>query len=150
MDCNSYWLIVVDNDQVTVSAVLYDGQKFKVAAIGPSIDWDIDDPTTISEATDKSLSAAAQAASLPEDNEPESAAFILPSFWVGIDGKIIGTKLSIIETLCRSLKFKPLGFISCDDAFVENVNVNENFPSSFIFVDLKKTRLDLSLVLMGK
>ena len=150
MDCNSYWLIVVDNDQVTVSAVLYDGQKFNVSAIGPSVNWDIDDPSTIAEATDKSLSAAGQAASLPEDNEPESAAFILPSFWVGIDGKIIGTKLSIIETLCRSLKFKPLGFISCDDAFVENVNINENFPSSFIFVDLKKTRLDLSLVLMGK
>jgi len=150
MDCNSYWLIVVDNDQVTVSAVISDGQKFNVASIGPSIDWDIDNPTTIAEATDKSLSQAAQSASLPEENEPESAAFILPSFWVGIDGKIIGTKQSIIETLCRSLKFKPLGFISCDDAFVENVNSNENFPSSFIFVDLKKTRLDLSLVLMGK
>ena len=150
MECNSYWLIVVDNDQVTVSAVFHDGQKFNVASIGPSVDWDIDNPTTISEATDKSLSDAASAASLSEENEPESAAFILPSFWVGIDGKIIGTKQSIIEILCRSLKFKPLGFISCDDAFVENVNTNENFPSSFIFIDLKKTRLDLSLVLMGK
>jgi hypothetical protein len=150
MDCNSYWLIVVDNDQVTVSAVIYNGQKFNIASIGPSVNWDIDNPITISEATDKSLSDAAQAASLAEDQEPESAAFILPSFWVGVDGKILSTKLSIIETLCRNLKLKPLGFISCDDAFVENVNINEKFPSSFIFVDIKKNRLDISLVLMGK
>lgn len=101
-------------------------------------------------AIDKSLSEVSEKLNLSEDEEPEFSAFVLPPFWVGPDGKITGSKLKLIESVCKNLKLKPMGFIANDEAITEEANSQDGFPVSFILIDLNEKSFILSLVYLGK
>lgn len=78
------------------------------------------------------------------------SAFILPSFWVGADGKIIPQMFAKIESLCRSLHLHPLGFLSHDEAIVEEANAREGVPVSFIILDIYPLSFHLTLAYLGQ
>ncbi|HEX8923845.1 MAG TPA: hypothetical protein VF828_03870 [Patescibacteria group bacterium] len=149
MEPKGFWLVNLDDHTVNVSLVLPQNGKFSVLSTGESYSWSESEDNLIVN-TDKSLSLAASEINLPEESEPSQAAFILPPYWVGMDGRIVTSKLKLIESICRDLSLKPLGFISNDEAIVEEANLKDGFPASFILLYIGAQNIIVSLVYLGK
>lgn len=149
MEASYYWLISITTEAVSVGLVKR-GTPDTLVALGPETEWLPDNPDSFLHSVDVSLSAAAEKAALEPDQEPESSAFVLPPKWIGNDGKIFPEFLKLLESLCRSLKLKPLGFISNDEAFIESLGKEDSFPPSFILVYLGLKEFSVSLVYLGE
>lgn len=150
MEANNFWLISIDESSVTVSLLINNGVTCSVAAIGPSVNWSEYPDDSFVSAVDESLTEASTLASISDDQEPESAAIILPPFWVGSDGRILNDKLKIIASACKQLDLKPIGFIPNDEAVVEHANSVDGFPASFVLLHLSNNSFTLSLIYLGK
>lgn len=150
MELNNFWLISVEESTVSVSLVSKETNNFSIPFFGSKKNWSFDSEDSFISAVDESLSEVSEKLNLSEDEEPEFSAFVLPPFWVGSDGKIIGSKLKLIESVCKNLKLKPMGFIANDEAITEEANSQDGFPASFILIDLKEKSFTLSLVYLGK
>jgi len=144
-----YWLVSITSESLSV-ALIKQGQTPLPVAIGPETEWSTDDPESFLRSVDVSLSAAADKATLSPEAEPENTAFIVPPLWIGSDGKIAADYLKLLENLCRSLKLKPMGFISNDEAFIEALGKTDSFPPSFILLHLGKKEYSVSLVYLGE
>lgn len=149
MEASYYWLISITTEAVSVGLVKR-GTPDSLVALGPETEWLPDNPDSFLHSVDISLSEAAQKAALEPEQEPESSAFVLPPKWIGNDGKIFPEFLKLLESLCRSLKLKPLGFISNDEAFIESLGKEDSFPPSFILVYLGIKEFSVSLVYLGE
>ncbi|HNZ84282.1 MAG TPA: hypothetical protein PKZ29_00525 [Candidatus Woesebacteria bacterium] len=149
MEGNSFWLIYIQNDRVSVSLISAFDNKYRVLATGPSKSWTSDNPDTLTTAVDESLSVASLNANITEEQEPGSAAIVVPPFWVSNDGKILPSKVKSIKETCKSLSLTPTGFLAEDDAIVEDANQSDGFPASFILVHLSDKDFYLSLVYLG-
>ncbi len=149
MELSYYWLISITTEAVTVGLVKR-GDPDSLLSLGPQTEWLSDNPDSFLHSVDISLSEAAQKAFLEPEEEPESSAFILPPTWISNDGKIFPQYLKLLENLCHSLKLKPLGFISNDEAFIESISKDDSFPPSFILVYVGKKEFSLSLVYLGE
>lgn len=149
MDNKSFWLANINNHVVSISLIDLTTKKFSILAVGPELSYDESLDSFIN-AVDQSLSDAANQVNLPSEDEPNSIALIIPPFWVGSDGKIITEKLKVFESLFRELKLKPMGFISNDEALVEEANQFDGFPASFVLVNLSPTEMVVSLTYLGK
>jgi len=149
MEGTNFWLVYIQEDLVTVALVNQSGNQYRTIALGPSRNWDINSEETFITATDESLSSAALNAHISEDQEPSRTAFVVPPFWVDDDGKITASKIKFIKSLCKELKLTPSGFLSEDEAIVEEANQKDDFPASFILVHLDNSGFYLSLVYLG-
>ena len=149
MNANLFWLIVVEDSQVTVALISRQNQPFSVAATGPSTPWQDGDDSLIT-AVDSSLSQCATNAQLTEIQEPSTVALVVPPSWVGPDSRIVEFQLKSIETLCKRLRLRPMGFISSEEAIVEEANTKEGIPASFISLHISPSNFTLSLVYLGK
>lgn len=146
----SFWLIALENDRLSVSLAQNRDGGYLATSIGPWLPWDETNESFVVSQVDQSLSTSAAQISLPEKDEPTLAAFVLPPFWVGNDGKIVGDKLKIIENICRQLKLSPMGFIADDEAIIEESNTQEGLAVSFILLHFSQSSYTLSLVYLGK
>jgi len=149
MEINGFWLAALSNSNVTVSLLLASKDGFQLTSIGQPQAWSDNIENSLTQAVDASLSSASETA-ITEDQEPSSIAFIVPPHWVGNDGKIFPQKLKLIEGFCNDLKLKPLGFIANDEAIVEEANLKDGFPASFILLNIDAVDFTLSLVYLGK
>lgn len=149
MEGTNFWLIYIQEDLVTVALIDQSGNQYHTVALGPSRNWDINSEQTFITAVDESLSSAALNAHISEDQEPSKTAFVVPPFWVDDDGKISASKVKFIKSLCKELKLTPTGFLSEDEAIVEEANQKDDFPASFILVHLDNYGFYLSLVYLG-
>lgn len=147
---SNFWLISIDNSAVTVSLSANRNNLFKVESIGTSVNWAYPQTDSFLAAIDESLASCAELIGLPPEAEPNTAAFIVPASWINSDGRIQSEFKKNIEMLCSKLKFKPLGFISHDEAIVEQSTENDGLPVSFILLYLTPINFDLSLVYLGK
>lgn len=149
MEGSSFWLIYIQENQVSVSLASSSQGKFHVVSVGPSKDWSDDNSDMLVTSVDESLSVASLNANITESEEPSNAAFVVPPFWVGSDGKILPQKLKHIKEICKKLSFTPTGFLAEDEALVEDSNKSDGLPSSFILVHLSQNEFYLSLVYLG-
>ncbi|MFA6007599.1 MAG: hypothetical protein WC784_03050 [Candidatus Shapirobacteria bacterium] len=149
MEASYYWLISVTTENISVALIKRDHPDALVA-LGLETAWELNNADSFLHSVDISLSEAAQKANLEPEQEPETSAFILPPKWIGNDGKIFPEHLKLLESLCHSLKLKPLGFISNDEAFIESVTKEDSFPPSFILLYLGQKEFSLSLVYLGE
>ena len=140
MEGNSFWLIYIQDDYVSVSLVSRENKSFRVLSVGPQKPWDSFDASILNKAVDESLSVASLNANITEDQEPSNAAFVVPPFWVSSDGKIMPAKLKFIKEICKELSFSPSGFLAEDEALVEVSNRSDGFPASFFLLHLSKPR----------
>lgn len=146
---NSFWLIYIQDNSVSVSLVSSNDQNFQILGTGPGVEWDTNIEESLSKAIDESLSIASINANITEEQEPELAAFVIPPFWVGSDSKITPLKLKIIKDACKKLALQPTGYLAEDDAIVEDNNSVDGFPASFILLHLSQKEFYLSLVYLG-
>jgi len=149
MDGTNFWLIYIQDEQVSVSLISSVNHRYQILATGPNIYWNINSEESVVKATDESLSAASLNANFSESEEPETAAFVVPPFWVGTDGKIAVPKLKLVKNICKELKIRPSGFLAEDESIVEEANQSDGFPASFILLHLSKNEFYLSLVYLG-
>lgn len=149
MGNNSFWLLILNDFVLSISLVQFENNAHYVSAVGPQVSY-VPDRESIFKAVDTSLTDAATKIKLPEDQDPKTIALIIPPFWIGSDGKIISEKRKLIEYLCHDMKLKPMGFISNDDAIVEDANYTEGFPASFVLVNISATNMTVSLAYLGK
>jgi hypothetical protein len=149
MQSNFYWLLSITSESARVSLVSFNPSSSEVKSLGPETAWDPALPDSLIRAVDTSLTTAATDYKLPADSEPDDCAFIIPPLWVDPDGRIFPDLLKNLESLCRELKFHPLGFISQDDAFVESYRSTDSFPGSYILLHLQSAHFQLSLVYLG-
>lgn len=150
MSNSSFWLIHADNSYVTVGLCQVVDNRPNLTSIGQPFPWTTLEPDSFITAVDESLSQASSAIELPPEQEPTSSAFVVSPLWLDPEGKIIGSYLKLIETVCKKLDLKPLGFIPNDEAILESSTNNEGLPSSFVLVHLSPTNFDLSLIYLGK
>jgi len=141
MDNKLFWLILIEDSKVVVSL------DKKVGSVQP---WDIKNPDSIKQAVDTSLSDLAQQNSITEEEEPDTASFVIPPLWIDQDNKIVSSKLSLLENLCRSLHFKPIGFLAYDDAILEDFARRESFPCSFVLLHINHHIFHISIAYLGK
>lgn len=149
MEGNSFWLIYIQDNSVSVSLVSSNDLNFQILGTGPGIDWDTNVEESLSKAIDESLSIASINANITEEQEPSIAAFVIPPYWVGSDSKITPLKLNIIKDACKKLALQPTGYLAEDDAIVEDANSVDGFPASFILLHLSSKEFYLSLVYLG-
>ncbi|MFA6250020.1 MAG: hypothetical protein WC686_00760 [Candidatus Shapirobacteria bacterium] len=150
MSLDSFWLVELEDGSARVSLTSLSAPGFSTLAYGELINASPSVNDSLTMAVDQSLSQAAANAHLSQSQEPSSAAFVLNPFWIGQDGKIIPAKLKLIEAVCHKLKLKALGFISYDEAVVEDLNRLDGFPPSFILIKGSSGYFTLSLVYLGK
>ena len=150
MGINSFWLFYIEADSVLVSLISWGNGRYYVASIGPRVECDIDNSQSLQKAADKSLSSAATSADITEDQEPMFVGLVIPSSWVGVDGKITKERSDIILPLLKELDLKPSGFMSNDEAIIEESNKPDDFPASFINLYLESNAFELSLIYLGK
>ena len=150
MENQSFWLADIGDHTITVSYVSVNSGVSRVVSIGPPCPWDESNPESFNTGLDQSLSESAISANLPQESEPNVVAIIVPPFWVGSDGKIISPKRKLLELMFKTLKLRPMGFISNDEAIVEAANVDDGFPASFVLVNISATDLVVSLTYLGK
>ncbi len=146
---NSFWLIYIQDNSVSVSLISSNNQNFQILGTGPTIEWNLNIEESLSKSVDESLSIASINANITEDQEPSLAAFVIPPFWVGSDSKITPPKLKIIKDACKKLALQPTGYLAEDDAIVEDSNSVDSFPASFILLHLSSKDFYLSLVYLG-
>ncbi len=150
MGINSFWLFYIENDSILVSLINWGNGRYFVGSIGPRVDFNIDDQESLLKAADESLSSAATSADINPEQEPLFVGLVVPSSWVGEDGKIVKPKADIILPLLKTLDLKPSGFISNDEAIIEEANKPDDFPASFINLYITSSSFELSLVYLGK
>lgn len=151
MEINSFWLFYIENDSIIVALINWGNDRFYIAAIGPRVSFDLDDFQSIANATDQSLSSAAISADITPEQEPLFVGLVIPSSWVGEDGKISKPKSDdIIVPLLKKLDLKPSGFVSNDEAIIEESSRPDDFPASFISLYLESNAFELSLIYLGK
>ena len=149
MEQQPFWLADINDHSVTISLISLINGSYQVASIGPSISYE-DSPESFISATDKSLSDSATAVNLPDTDEPNYLALIIPPFWIDSDGKITSEKLKLFNQLFKELKLKPMGFIASDEAVVEEANLSDGFPASFVLVNFSDHEMVVSLTYLGK
>ena len=150
MGINSFWLFYIEADSILVALINWGNGRYYVASIGPRVECDINDHESILKAADESLSSAAISADISEEKEPMFVGLVIPSSWVGEDGKIIKSKSEIVMPLLKKLDLKPSGFMSNDEAIIEESNKPDDFPASFINLYLEANSFELSLIYLGK
>lgn len=150
MSSNGFWLFYFEDNSIIVSLISYANNRYFVNSIGSQIEFNINNLDSIIEAADKSLSDAAEKINLPPESEPETAGLVLPSHWIGIDGKILPHKTTLIFPLLKKLDLQATGFIPNDEAIVEESNKKDSFPSSFISLFIDKQSFTISLAYLGK
>lgn len=148
MNSGPFWLANINSESLAVSLVTFE-QSYRISSTGPEVTFELS-PHPFSEAVDQSLSAAAQAAMIDPDQEPDTIALVIPPSWIGIDGKILSDKLKLFEELFREMKLRPMGFISYDDAIAEANNQAEGYLSSFVLVNFQRQEMHVSLIYLGK
>jgi hypothetical protein len=150
MGINSFWLFYVEADSVLVALINWGNGRFYVASIGPRVNCDVNNHQSILKAADESLSSAATSADISSKQEPLFAGLVIPSSWVGQDGKITKSKSDIILPLLKKLDLKPSGFMSNDEAIIEESSKTDDFPASFINLYIEANSFELSLIYLGK
>lgn len=150
MGINSFWLFYIEGDSILVALINWGNGRFYVASIGPRVAFDIDDHQSVTKAADQSLSSAAISADISPEQEPLFVGLVIPSDWVDEDGKITKSKSEIILPLLKNLDLKPSGFMSNDEAIIEEASKPDDFPASFINLYLETNYFELSLVYLGK
>ncbi|MDD2225063.1 MAG: hypothetical protein PHP97_02790 [Candidatus Shapirobacteria bacterium] len=150
MGINSFWLFYIEADSILVALINWGNGRFYVASIGPRVAFNINNPSSIAKAADESLSSAAISADISPEQEPLFVGLVIPSSWVGEDGKIVKEKSEIILPLLKELDLKPSGFMSSDEAIIEESSKPDDFPASFINIYLESNSFELSLVYLGK
>ncbi|MFA5895065.1 MAG: hypothetical protein WC851_04785, partial [Candidatus Shapirobacteria bacterium] len=148
MNSGPFWLANISSASLAVSLVTFE-QSYRISSTGPNIPFELS-PHPFAQAVDQSLSAAAQAAMLDSDSEPDTIALVIPPSWIGIDGKILSEKLKLFEEMFRDMKLRPMGFISYDDAIAETNNQTEGYLSSFVLVNFQNDEMLVSLIYLGK
>ncbi len=145
---NYFWLITISENTVNVTLV---STVPTITTINTSreIAWG-DDGQDIITAVDNAIASCGQLSSLPTDQEPDRAAFIISPFWVASDGKIIDTKINLIKSICKQLSLNPMGFMPYDEAIVEEANKIEGIPASFVLAYIDNGQLIVSLTYLGK
>ncbi len=150
MGINSFWLFYIENGSILVALINWGNGRYYVASIGPRVAFNLDDHQSIVKAADESLSSAAVSADISPDQEPLFVGLVIPSSWVGEDGKIIKQKAEIILPVLKELDLKPSGFMSNDEAIIEESSKPDDFPASFINIYLEANSFELSLIYLGK
>ena len=100
-------------------------------------------------AADASIASAI--ANLPEifGKQPTKVILGLPEFWV--EGQAIRKeKLEILQTVCKKLLLKPLGFVVTPEAIAHFLKKEEGGSSSLILVSIGESEITVSLILQGK
>jgi hypothetical protein len=143
MASNFYWLISITSESARVSLVSKNDSQNVLLSLGPETALNPADPDSLVQAVNVSLTSAAENYQLPEGSEPDDCAFLIPPSWVGEDGRIYPETLKNLEKLCKTLKLRPMGFVSDDDAFVESYDTGDSFPSSFILLHLLSNKFKL-------
>ena len=147
-DPHYFWLVTLAETSVNVSLVAV-GQSVVIQATSRDLPW-TDTNGELVNAINNAIDSCDQQLNLAENQEPDRAAFIISPFWVASDGKIIDSKLRLIQDTCKQLSLKPMGFMPYDEAIVEEANKQDGIPSSFVLTYLDNNQLIVSLVFLGK
>ncbi|MCL4384409.1 hypothetical protein M1116_03060 [Patescibacteria group bacterium] len=147
-DPKLFWLITLGETAVNVSLVAA-GPTVVIQASSRDLPWSENGEDVVT-ATDNAIAACSQQLGLTPDQEPDKAAFIISPFWVAGDGRIIDNKIKLIETICKQLRFKPMGFMPFDEAIVEEANSQDGIPASFVLAYVDSNQLIVSLTYLGK
>lgn len=143
-----YWALVIGKTWVESAIWRVVEDRVEVLSVGATSSWEENSETSLVDACDSSLSAAA--GSLEEDSpEPSKVVFGLLSDWVE-EGQVHKEKLGILKNLSQKLELTPAGFVVVPEAIAHYLKSSEAGLVNSILVGISEDEIDLSLVRRGK
>lgn len=143
-----FWSLVIGKSWVDSGIWQIVDDKTEIVARGGSFSWQEDNPESLIEAADSSLTAAvsylAESAA-----EPSRVVFGILSGWVEA-GSIKTEYLGILRKLSGELEISPCGFVVIPEAIVHFLKSDEGVPPNIILVGLSEQSLDVTLSHNGK
>jgi len=120
--------------------------KTKVVALGSRETWERQEELV--EAADRSLTQASERFT-ETGKEPSKVIFGLPENWT--DEKEIKPEYrQLLQELYQKLELKPVGYVLTFDALVHHLKKVEGVPPTVILVKMAKTKINLTVVEVGK
>ena len=145
-----FYLALVVTDKKVKSGIWVSGEGgAKSLAFGSTENWGGEDGEELIVASDSSISSAV--ANLPqiEGKQPTKVIFGLPEHWVK-ENAINKEKGKFLQTVCRKLLLKPMGFVVTPEAIAYFLKKEEGgFPGA-ILVSFSEAEIIVSLIIQGK
>lgn len=150
MISGEYFLsLVISERQVQAGIWNFSAEGGQGLAYGSWESWGGGSAEELIVAADASIATAI--ANLPEifGKQPTKVILGLPEFWV--EGQAIRKeKLEILQTVCKKLLLKPLGFVVTPEAIAHFLKKEEGGNSNLILVSVGESEITVSLILQGK
>jgi len=141
--------LVIDEKRVQAGIWNFSAEGGQGLAYGSWESWGGGSAEEAVVAADASIASAI--ANLPDilGKQPTKVILGLPEFWV--EGQAIRReKLEILQTVCKKLLLKPLGFVVTPEAIAHFLKKEEGGNSSLILVSIGEGEITVSLILQGK
>lgn len=144
-----YLALVITDKKVKSGIWVADEQGVRSLAFGSAENWSSDNAEELIVAADSSIASAVANLPLIEGKQPTKVIFGLPEYWVR-ENAINKEKSNILQTVCKKLLLKPMGFVVTPEAIAYFLKKEEGgFPGG-ILVSLGETEIIVSLIIQGK
>src|SRR5688572_24972706 len=122
-----FWVLKISASRLQSALCLgLDQQKTEILSQSGEVEWHIEDPQSLIQATDKAISQIMEF--LPEDmDEPEKILLGIPAEWVK-DGQPQSTYRDLLKNLVHELDLKAMGFAVVSEAVINYLNQQESVP----------------------
>lgn len=145
-----FYLALVITDKKIKSGIWVLGEDgVKSLSFGSTENWSGENVEELIVASDSSITSAVANLPLVEGKQPTKVIFGLPEHWVK-ENSVGKGKYGILQTVCKKLLLKPMGFVVTPEAIAYFLKKEEGgFPGA-ILVSLGETEIIVSLILQGK
>lgn len=144
-----YLSLVIGERKVQAGIWNFSKEGGRGLAYGSVESWGGENAEELIVASDTSI--ASSVAALPEvaGSQPTKVVLGLPDSWV--EGSAVKKeKLDILQTICKKLLLKPLGFVVTPEAIAHLLKRREGGLPSVIIVSLDEAEIAVSLIVQGK
>lgn len=144
-----YLALVITDKKVKSGIWVADKQGVRSLAFGSAENWSSDNAEELIVAADSSIASAVANLPLMEGKQPTKVIFGLPEYWVR-ENAINKEKSNILQTVCKKLLLKPMGFVVTPEAIAYFLKKEEGGSPGVILVSLGETEIIVSLIIQGK
>lgn len=144
-----YLTLVITDKKVKSGIWVADEEGVRNLAFGSPENWSGENAEELIVAADSSIASAVANLPLMAGKQPSKVIFGLPEYWVR-ENSINKEKSNILQTVCKKLLLKPMGFVVTPEAIAYFLKKEEGgFPQA-VLVSLGETEIIVSLIIQGK
>lgn len=149
---NQYFLSLVVHERYIQAGIWNfsdSAQEGQCLSAGSWESWGGDNPEELIVAADTSIATAVSSLPSLSESQPTNVVLGVPESWVE-GNEIKETKKKILETVCRKLLLKPLGFVVTPEAIAQIFRKQEGEMTNIILLNVDDLEIVVSLIIKSK